>query len=264
MSVKFFVTVGVSALEQSRCWKWKGVDDSDRNRLQAMPHGEFVEQTWSKAAPGDASTTMYQFLEDQRGVILKSAYGSIGQFADNVRKHFDTGAWSSDRWRSLPAELGTIYKLCEGGYLQDGDTITLLHGIDESGSKARVVLAAMIEKLLAEPARKPRLPAILTKSIELDWNPQNVDQFALQLNKTLEDKLGNSLAGSRFILTGGYKAAGQFIAHWLGRRSKGTAGEPAIIVMHDSSEEAIVLPSSCSIRPGASRQSDGRVSGSNQ
>ena len=142
-SLHFFVTVGVSVFERSRCWKWKDINVAQRQTLQGMKYQEFLSQTWEDKTPGNASQPLYQYLEDQRANYLKQIPDDPIRKNDEVHldldifnEYFDSDTWNAHRWRALPAEIATIYQLCKDEHIQMGDTITFLHGKDSKGKLA--------------------------------------------------------------------------------------------------------------------------------
>ncbi|MBK8233103.1 MAG: hypothetical protein IPK72_21605 [Candidatus Eisenbacteria bacterium] len=255
--MNFFASVGVSVFEQSRCWKWKGMAAPEAERLQGLHYEAFVKETWSANAPEGRTESLYQFLESQRNGFLNPS-GALGAITKNVFTHFDPGTWDEHRYRALPAEIATIYKLCKKDHIQHGDTITLLHGTDDRGKMAAAALSAMLNEIKTHriPAAEPPMPATIADPIELNWNPLRQDDFSSAMNRAL-DAIGPRLSGGRLVLSGGYKAAGLCIAHWLARQP-GMYSSTAIIVLHETSEDPIVIPDGVCIRP-APRPSGGSV-----
>ncbi len=202
----WFVTTGRSVFDSSRCWCFvpEAIRKHDGKSDMAL-----LRQ------PGLTKSVLTLYADRENSLEQQVTEHQIKDF---VEENFDPCCWDSNKFRALPAEMATLFWLCQSrgshsdDIIQQGDTIHLIQG--ERNKKAALYLKHMLEMCkdsdaigkYAQPL--PGVEIEILGSFALDpRDQQGFDGGFGEMWEAITGRIGEHGPGhARFVLTGGYKA----------------------------------------------------------
>ena len=242
----WYVTTGRSLVDSARCWREWSRDGYDLSEVDGLSHAEFLAQcpAWHQALQAWRSQTFVlpNGLDQQK----REWAGAV------VEAHFRTECWNNGRYRSLPAELATLYWLSHTrGGLRGEDTVVFLTG--KSNEEVAWLLVAMAEKLKEENRGFVNVSIQKTEPFALD--PLSSRQFNQALGVLIGYLEGEDISRhAGLVVTGGYKALLVGLSLWVGRRMWLTP----LVYSHEEVPEKVI-----SIRPPTGNEHSPTVSNEN-
>jgi hypothetical protein len=249
MSCIYFVTTGISFREKASCWKWSDHELSkkgiDRAKLPEWDSASSLKELVQRnGAP------YFVALQDKREAVHNNMGGNLEACKRNVDdvidNNVDLDCWSHDRYRLLPAELATLFKMLEGEnpIIKPEDKIVFLGG--ETNAPEAVlcwrILRRVAESKVARGEQFVPAARIQLYPKEFPWDPTNHDGFLQALDdvwKAITDevcKCGSDNIG--YVLSGGYKAVllGIVVKH-----SRSQLSPAQIYYLHEKGDQLISL-----------------------
>lgn len=246
--MKYYVTVGKSLWEKSRCWQ----------NLNANFHSLQGDDYWqSDGAVGDYKT---------RQRLLREIFEGMGHdskcFLDNVKELVQTyyePCWDDSNWRRLPAELTTIYKMAEGtvpiiqvtGDKQEGHVFIFVAqkytNDAESSTKEAYLCAAILKThaMNAGPGTPLYNAAVKVLDTELALTPKDSNHFYQDICTLINWSNGTCGVPSSLIMTGSYKGlligVSLRVAHLLRQIGASEQFPSSMYYLHESADKIMVL-----------------------
>ena len=225
----FFVTVGTSLRESSRCW----VDPNEKDRLDKY------RTTSTDELRKHAKPPVLNWYEAARHAAIAAA-GTLRNAADSealaeyltglktiVEQRFDLVAWTRKYRELLPAELATLLTMAlqnGGQWFRDQDRIVFLGGKTNSED---ALLSTAVLRFVRERCGTVILPEAIDVDVDRDWDPREAAQFNARMDLAWnlieqEFRQKTDLGKVYFVLTGGFKGVGLDLAVRIGDTRKTT------------------------------------------
>lgn len=213
MTTWYYVTVGRSLRDSSRCWKPdkdtgrpKYVSDFDNRAFSAM-----LDQNGGARAIGNcriwAEDCMRQ-SEDPDTAL------------ECVKSRFDEACWSEGRIQALPAELATLYRLsrADKSPITCDDHIVFVHAkgagdgaVADDSMRNDALLMKGVLQLMNQKQQFPVGNSQITIRDQGQWDPTRSGMFVKSI-WNLYDLMFDNPPSERdaigLVLTGGYKGIG--------------------------------------------------------
>lgn len=241
MSTWYYVTVGRTLRDSSRCWTqtadgirpkpWKKYDAYSTAEILRNPHA-------------------YASFVDWRGLAERLAEEAVDETRAHTiaRDHFDVGCWHTDRVQALPAELATLFRLQNHANLvpKPEDHVVFIHA--KGSDKQPMKNEALLMKAMLQQLFEKELFAVPPNSVEAwdleRWDPTEAGSFIVGIHRLYTSIMDTNHCPDRtkkcLILTGGYKGIGLVLLAGAGE----DLAEMDICYLHEDSPQVVHINTS--------------------